>query len=268
MEQDSNEVFLPKQSTLENTDMRKMKWLIYGPAGIGKSTFVSQSNGVLFLSTDGGMRFIESMNRPIDSWVTFKKYVKAIQAERPNQYKSICIDVADHLVTMCQKYICDKRGIEHQSDEPYGKAYDLITREFSSEILKLVGLGKYGLFFISHAKDVERKTRLSTLTKTEPTLKNPGWSILQPMMDIIAYFAFDPSVGEEGEIGRRMYFQPTENMEAKDRTKVLPESLYIPHPEEVNGFELVEQHLVEGRKNGKPTTKTKAQKKKIILKRR
>jgi hypothetical protein len=264
----SEGIVLPKDAVLENTNLRALKWLIYGPPGTGKSTFFNQADKVLFLSTDGGTKFLKAMARPIDSWATFKKYVKALSLERPAHYNAVCLDLADHLVAMCQKYICEKRGIEHQADEPYGKAYDLIEREFTAEILKLVGIGRYGLFFVSHAHDKERKTRFSSITKTEPTLKNPGWKVLQPMMDIIAYLGFDATSGTDDQMGRRMYFQPTESMEAKDRTTLLPESLYIPHPTEANGFELVEKYLLEG---GRPKSKPAAEKpgvRKLILKKK
>ena len=235
---------IPLEATLENTNMRAMKWLLYGPPGTGKTTLLNQAGGVLFLSTDGGTRFIKSLSRPVDNWTTFKKYVKVLTTERHSHISAVCVDTVDHIVTMCKKYVCDKRGIEHQSDEAYGKAYDLIEREFTNEILKLVAMEK-GLFFVSHAQDKERKTRYSTLTKTEPTLKNPGWKILQPIMDIIAYMGFDGNSGSDDQMGRRVYFQPTESMEAKDRTKRLPESMFIPHPNETNGFNLIESYLLK-----------------------
>ena len=167
---------------------------------------------------------------------------------------------------MCVKYICEKRGIVHQSDEPYGKAYDIILAEFETEIEKLVGAGKYGLFFISHAVDKERKTRFSTITKTEPTVPKQAYKILYPMMDVVAYMGFDPNSGPDNEASRRIYFQPTESMEAKDRTKLLPESLPLSHPDEGNGFEEIEKYLISG---GKPKLKqVETSKKKIIFKKK
>ena len=63
-----------------------------------------------------------------------------------------------------------------------------------------------------------------------------------------------------------MYFQPTESIDAKDRTKALPESLYIPHPDEVNGFELVEKYLTDEQR---PSEKTEAPtRKKIIIRKK
>ena len=237
-------IIFPKEPGLENTDMRRLKWLVYGPPGVGKSTLFAGAKDVLFLSTDGGMRFIKSMHRPISSWAMFKKYVKALQVEKPDQFKTICIDVVDALMRMCIKSTCEKRNIQHQSDEAYGKAYDISTSEFETEIEKIIGLKKYGLFLTSHSRDKERKTRFSSVTKLEPTLSNQAYKILYPMMDIVAYYGFD-TAGPESEMGRRIYFQPTESMEAKDRTTRLPESLFIPNPDEANGFELIEEYLVK-----------------------
>lgn len=254
----------PTEPVLESQDMRRLKWLVYGPPGVGKSTFFAGAGQVLFLTTDGGMQFIKSMHRPIDSWHTFKKYVKALQAERPKQFKAICVDVSDALMRMCIKSVCERRNIQHQSDEAYGKAYDISTSEFETELEKIIGLKQYGLFFTSHARDRERKTRFSTITKLEPTLSNQAYKILYPMMDIVAYLGFDTS-GPESELGRRMYFQPTESMEAKDRTTRLPESLHIPPPDMANGFELVEKYLESDGPVKPPAQKPS---KKIILKKK
>jgi GTPase SAR1 family protein len=258
---ESDDIYFPETPELKAPDMRRMKWLIYGPPGIGKSTFVSQAKDVLFLTTDGGLKFISSMHRPIPNWSTFKKYVRALQAEKPKQYKAIAIDVVGSLFKMCRKYVCDKRGIEHQSDEQWGKAYDLVSSEFELEIEKIVGLDKYGIFFISHSVEKEVKTRLSNMHKTIPDIPGQVYKIIHPMVDIMAFLGFDGKMTEDGELSRRMYFQPTDNLEAKDRTTQLPESLVIPAPEDGNGFEVVENYLLE------PPAK-RSTKKKIILRRK
>jgi len=251
---------LPKDQTMEGAVMQEMIWIVYGPPGIGKSSFVAQCENVLFLSTDPGLRFIKAFKQTINDWLHFKKIVKYLILNKPKRYTAIAIDTIDPLYLMCRKYILDKRGIEHQSDEPYGKAYDLVTTEFNLEINKLTKL-PYGLFFLDHSKSTEEKGRAIRTSKIIPAMHSQAYKVLFPMADIMAYLGFGDEAADSGELERRMQFQPTSTVEAKDRTKGgLPESLVIP---EEGGFQLVERFLL-----GKASSNKKSSSKKIILKRK
>lgn len=248
---------LPKEATYEGASMAEMIWFLYGPPGIGKSSFVAQCEGTLFLSTDPGLRFLKVLKQPIANWLQFKKIVKMLEVERPKQYKAIAIDTVDPLFMMARKHMLDKRGIEHQSDEPYGKAYDLVTTEFTLEMIKLTKL-PYGLFFLSHSKEVEVRGRAMRTSRIIPSLSNQAYKVLAPMADIIAYYGFGEEAADSRDLTRIMHFQPTETIEAKDRTKGgLPETLAVPAE---GGFQLVEDHLLK--------VVSKAPAKKILIKKR
>jgi len=240
MREDTEEVSLPTKPAVEQQDMRKLYWIVYGPPGVGKSTFLASAQNVLFLTTDSGHKFIKSMHRPIKDWPMFKKYVKMIVNDKPD-YTAICLDNVDGIAKMCLKYVCDKRGIEDPADEKWGKAFNMIAREFETELMKLTFMDKYGLFFISHSVTKDVKTTFMERTYTSPTLSGQFYKIISPIADITAYYGFDSKVDEDGNQIRRMYFQPNENLEAKDRTTCLPESIKI--SKNINGFELVERYL-------------------------
>ena len=258
MREDTKEVSLPTKPAVEQQDMRKLYWILYGPPGVGKSTFLASAQNVLFLTTDSGHKFINSMHRPIKDWAMFKKYVKMIVNDKP-EYSAICLDNIDGIAKMCKKYVCDKRGIEHQSDEKWGKAFDLVASEFETELMKLTFMDRYGLFFISHSSTKDIKTTFSEKTFTEPTIPKQFYKIISPIADVVAYYGLDSKVDEDGHQIRRMYFQPSENLEAKDRTTCLPESIKI--PKNVNGFELVERYLKDPQSIPK-------KKKKIVFKKK
>jgi hypothetical protein len=241
--------------------MDEMIWILYGPPGIGKSSFVAQCEGVLFLSTDPGLRFIKTMKQVVNDWLHFKRIVSYLEVNKPSRYKALAIDTIDPLFVMCSKYMLRKRGIEHPSDEPYGKGYELIRGEFEETILRIrpEKLG-YGLFFLDHAREEEGRGRAVRTSKVKPAMHGQALKVLAPMADIIAYYGFGEEAADTGDLERKMFFQPSETMEAKDRTKGgLPESLVIP---EEGGFQLVERFLL-----GDASLKPKS-KKKLILKKR
>lgn len=252
----ADEIKLPADTILEGAKMNELIWFIYGPPGIGKSTFVSKCKDTLFLSTDQGLRFLNVYKRPLASWQDFKKYIKLLRETKPKRYKAIAIDTIDIVFKMCRKYVLDKRGLEHQSDEQWGKAYDLVNTEFELTMAKLCNL-PYGIFFISHAKEIEIRGRAVRTNKIVPTLINQAYKAIAPMADIITYMGFDEKAADSEDGRRKMFFQPQETIEAKDRTSKLPETLWV---NEGEGFNLVENWLTG--KKVKPKIKVVIKRKK------
>lgn len=218
---------LPVEQTLEGSKLSQLKWLLYGPPGIGKSTFFSKAeegNKIpLFLHTDPGLRFIRAAKKPIASWAQFKAHVKQLLVSH-SAYSIIVLDTVDLLFRMCRREVCQARGIEHISDEQWGKGYDLVRDAFELEIAKLATLNT-GLAFISHSKDVEIRGRSIRTSKLVPTLPKQGHDIVVPLCDVIGYAGFSVEKAdqyEDGSMGRVVQFTPDETVEAKDRTGLLP----------------------------------------------
>ncbi len=214
---------LPTTETLEGAVMGELAWLVYGPPGIGKSTFFSKmEGGVLFLHTDPGLRFIKAFKQPINTWREFKKAVEELEMNKPSDYKFIVVDTVDLLHNMCHRHICKTRSVDHQTDLKYGKGSDMVNFEFSLWINKLLQL-PYGVGFISHTRDVEiRGTGDAMVSKVVPFLKKQGANIIGPLVDIIGYAGYEE--GSTTGANRVMIFEPTESLDAKDRTGMLPKS--------------------------------------------
>jgi len=232
MAENTSALSLPTTPTLEGSKISQLKWLLYGPPGIGKSTFFSKAvdgkRMPLFLYTDPGLRFIKALKRPIMSWRGFKKYVDLLVTTQPKHVSMVVIDTADLLFRLCRREVCQARGIEHVSDEQWGKGYDMVRDEFEQEIAKLAKLsdaGGMGLAFISHSKDVEIRGRTVRTSKLVPTLPKQAHDIVTPMCDVIGYAGFTMEKADrEGKdaLGRVVYFEPDETVEAKDRSGLLP----------------------------------------------
>lgn len=218
-------------SKAEVPSMNKLIWLIYGAPGIGKSTLFSKFPNALFLYTDPGLSFITAMKHPVEKWNQFKEAVKELSANPKPKYGIVVVDTIDLLWSMCVSYICTARGIEHQSDEAWGKGYEMIEREFKVPIQQLCMLKakNCGVAFISHATEVEIRGRIVKTSKVVPTLAKAARKIVLPLCDVIGYCGFSLSQNQDVDLAspRYLFFKPDETLEAKDRTKVLPDKCLL-----------------------------------------
>lgn len=222
-------VKLPEKRRPVSRELGGQSILLYGPPGVGKTTFASQFPDVLFLGTEDGQRHVEAYVKDVRNWKTFTETIELLKEEKTDRYKTIAIDTVDLLWTYCAEYIGKKHGFDHPSDEDWGKGYQLIRDEFQRQVNRLCGLG-YGVIMISHSQDREVKTRVLTLTKTMPTLSGSARRVILPMVSIIIYAGFkyikDKTTGEKTE-QRVAIMAPSENLEAKDRTGRLPEIMKL-----------------------------------------
>jgi len=219
---------LPEKMTTVARRIQDFSMLLYGPPKIGKSTFASRMEvegykyaRPLFLATEPGLRHLDVYKSQINNWPRFKKVVQELEAHK-KWYGVKIVDTVDVLFKQCISYICEKRHFEHPSDEDWGKGYELILDEFAKWVLRLIYLPG-GTVFISHSQDREFKSRIQKITKTMPTLTNSCRKVIIPVVDIIAYCGFDIiEEGDETVEKRVMIFEPSETLEAGDRTGRMP----------------------------------------------
>lgn len=241
-------IALPTKPTLEGARFSQLKWLLYGPPGIGKSTFFSKmkdgTRAPLYLQTDPGLRFLSVMKVPVTSWSQFTTVADTLVNKPSNVYSIVVLDTVDILFRMCRKFICDREGINHVSELEYGKGSDMVRDQFELQIAKLALLDQHGtgLAFISHSKDVEVRGRAIRTSKIVPTMQNAAYGIIAPLCDVIGYAGFTVTKSDEANpdgIGRVVHFNPDETHDAKDRTGMLPEKCEL-------DFDVVRQYLEDG----------------------
>ena len=107
-----------------------IKTVIYGPEGIGKSTFAAQFPDPVFIDTEGSTVHmdVKRLPRP-DLWVELLNEVEYVR-QNPGCCRTLVLDTADWAETLCGEYICardQKTGIE---DYGYGKGYRFLFEEF------------------------------------------------------------------------------------------------------------------------------------------
>lgn len=113
------------------------KVVIYGPEGIGKSTFASRFPDPLFIDTEGSTKDMDVARTPTpSSWAMLKEQIEYV-VSHPDICRTLVIDTADWAEQMCVEDICSrhqKRGIE---DFGYGNGYVYVKEEFGRFLNRL-----------------------------------------------------------------------------------------------------------------------------------
>ncbi|MCZ2076067.1 MAG: ATP-binding protein [Bryobacterales bacterium] len=216
---------LPTAKTQPKPNLADLTVLVYGQTKIGKSTFCSNADGALFLATEPGLNALDVYQVPIQSWDDLLNACAEI-GEGKHAFKTIVIDTIDNAYKFCTEYILRKFKVEHESDLAYGKGYAIVNNEFQRVLTKLAFL-PYGLFLISHAKEIEVETRTGKYTRIVPTLPEKARKIVLGMVDMVLFCDLEMVTGEDGaqSVRRVIRTKPSLYYEAGDRTGRLPETI-------------------------------------------
>ena len=185
---------LPSTQEVALTISNYKKIWVYGEPFSGKTHLAAEApKPILELNTDGNIKHYTMPRIPITdtkegrqtipAWEVFKNAIDDLAAG--SDFKTIVLDLTEDIYDHCRKYMCDKRGWEHESDDSF-KAYDIVRNEFLREIRKLVNL-PYNIILISH-EDVGRdltKRSGDKVTRIQPNIADKIAKKLAGMVDIV-----------------------------------------------------------------------------------
>ena len=86
------------------------KVVVYGPEGIGKSTFASRFPNPVFIDTEGSTKDMDVARLPKpSSWQMLLEEIDYVK-NHPDEFKTLVIDTVDWAEQLCVDYICSKHG--------------------------------------------------------------------------------------------------------------------------------------------------------------
>lgn len=219
---------LPKVKTSSEGILEDKTTLLYGPAGIGKSTLASEWAGgnMFFFDCAGELNDLEVYRSgvdgqpPITDWTTFRSYAASIQevlVKEPGRFAGTVIDTADVLGMYCAQHIRKSLGVVHQSDAEWGKGWDMLKEAWASHLAKLAALPG-GTILVSHSKDKTIKKGRREWERSVPTLTGGVLEVTTNMADLVLFV--DWASDDEADEKRVIFTKPSQFHEAKERGKV------------------------------------------------
>lgn len=133
------------------------KVVIYGPEGIGKSTFASRFPDPVFIDTEGSTNDMDVSRLPRPtSWTLLLDEVDYIR-KTPGVCRTLVIDTIDWAEMMCIEHICDKHQKNGIESFGYGNGYVYVKEEFGKFLNKLSDVIEAGINVVLTAHAQLRK---------------------------------------------------------------------------------------------------------------
>ena len=134
-----------------------VKVVLYGPEGIGKTTFASQFPDALFIDTEESTKMlnVRRFDKP-KTWADVLGMVAAV-VSNPTICKTLVIDTADWAERLCEQYVCARGKVDSIEGFGYGKGYTMVGEEFAKLLDALTTVTTKGVNVVLTAHSMIRK---------------------------------------------------------------------------------------------------------------
>ena len=208
---------------------RPQKAVIYGPEGVGKSTFASQTPSPVFLDTEGGTHHLDVIR--LDAASSWEEITAAVAqlANAQHPFKTLVIDTADWLEKRLAEHLCRKANKDSIEDFGYGKGWVLLTEEFARFLNSLDALLARGMnvVFLAHStvKKFEAPDQAGSYDRFELKLSKSVAPLLKEWADLVLFANYVTRIAEKdsgktrgvGGKERVLYATHTAAYDAKNR---------------------------------------------------
>lgn len=167
------------------------KTVVYGPEGIGKSTFASQFPDPVFIDTEGSTKDMDvtRFERP-ESWQMLLDEVRHVK-EHPDVCRTLVVDTADWAEMLCMTQVCDRNHKGSIEEFSYGKGYVYVQEEFGRLLNLLEEVVKAGIHVVltAHAKmrKFEQPDELGAYDRWEMKLTKQTAPMVKEWADMVLF---------------------------------------------------------------------------------
>lgn len=181
--------------------------VVYGPEGIGKSTFAAKFPGAIFIDTEGSTKRlnVKRFDKP-NSWSMLLEEVKYVR-NHPEVCLTLVIDTADWAEQLAINHVCaiaDKKSIE---DFGYGKGHTKLYEEFGRllDLLNEIIANGVNVVLTAHAKmrKFEQPDELGAYDRWELKLSKNVAPIVKEWADTVLFVNYKTFVVKDEKTDSR-----------------------------------------------------------------
>lgn len=179
------------------------KVVVYGPEGIGKTTFASQFPDPVFIDTEGSTNDYDVARFPApSSWQMLMDEVREVKSN-PGMCRTLIIDTADWAEHLCEKHVCQHGQVQSIEGFGYGKGYTYLREEFGrllNELTDVVGAG-INVVLTAHAqmRKFEQPDEMGAYDRWEMKLSKQVAPIVKEWANMILFCNYKTFVVKENK---------------------------------------------------------------------
>lgn len=167
------------------------KVVVYGPEGIGKSTFASRFPDPVFIDTEGSTKDMDVARfEAPSSWTMLLEQVRYVKGH-PDVCRTLVVDTADWAEMLCVDHICAKFHKDGLEEFGYGKGYTYVQEEFGRLLNLLEEVVKAGVHVVltAHAKmrKFEQPNELGAYDRWEMKLTKQTAPMVKEWADMVLF---------------------------------------------------------------------------------
>lgn len=177
---------------------KSLKVVVYGPEGIGKTTFANNFPQPVYIDIEGSTNFIDGQKLPDPtSWTMLLEELEYLKST-PGVARTIVIDTMDWAEALAKQHLMAKNNWEAIDASSYGTRYVALADEigkFLNKLSELVELN-YNVVLLAHSetKKHELPDELGAFDRYVLKLERRDASLVKEWADMILFANFKTTV--------------------------------------------------------------------------